>query len=114
VQLKEQRVPTGTVPTHSGSDERFTQVGSLVLPIKIAMAVRGTKMPIIREFMHGVLEFHRAPNLVLKNSEGLLVLWTEPDDGAQSVANNRYEPNPVLVFSSCLLPLRWPTARKRV
>jgi hypothetical protein len=41
--------------------------------------------PNSRSSMHGVLWFYQAPNLVLKNSEGLLILRTEPDDRAQSV-----------------------------
>ena len=65
-----------------------------------------------RVLCHGVRWFPRAPNLALKNSEGLLVLWTEPDDRARSVT--AVGTKPALVFSSCLLPLRWPTARKRV
>src|SRR5215831_13356143 len=45
----------------------------------------------------------------------MLVLWTEPDDRTRSVSlRTTVRTKPALVFSNCLPPLRWPTARKRV
>jgi hypothetical protein len=66
-------------------------------------------------------EFYGWSSLVLTSSEPGSkelrgIVGSEPDDRARSVhcTTTTVGTKPALVFSSCLLPLRWPTARKRL